>query len=151
MRTPNLTLTAAAFVSLTLAACGTQVKTLPLPPVTSATTTNATATTGAASDVAIYFSKQPHADVAHRLGDASHSVRIARSTDGAEASCNKALADALDKLRADAKQKGANAVIDVTTRFHTSATESATEYTCGVSTSAAAIAVKGDLVILQAH
>ncbi|WP_321784254.1 signal peptidase [Paraburkholderia sp. J94] len=149
MRTPSLTLTAAAFVSLTLAACGTQLKTLPIQPALSAAP--AAMTTTGNADIAIYFSTQPHAEVARRVGEASHSVRIARSTDGPDVSCNKALADAVGKLRADARSKGANAVINVSTRFHENESKSATEYTCGVSPSAAAIAVKGDLVVLQAQ
>jgi uncharacterized protein YbjQ (UPF0145 family) len=152
MRTPSLTLTAAAFVSLALAACGTQLKTLPIQPVLSAAPTDAFSTAAAErAKVAVYFGKQEHADVARRVGEASHSVRIARSADGADVSCNKALASAIDKLRDDARAKGANAVIDVTTRFHENESNSSTDYTCGVSPSAAAIAVKGDLVVLQAH
>lgn len=137
------TLGAAVVISLTVAGCSTQVKSLPLQPVV--------ASPPPGSTVAIYFGAQPHPAVARQLGDASHSVRIARSTDGAEASCNKALADALDKLRADAQGKGANAVINVTTRFHSTQSDSATDYTCGVSSSAAAIAVRGELVVLQSN
>lgn len=151
MRTPSPTLTIAAIFTLTLAACGTQLETLPLKPVTAAAKTNATASAGVSPDVAIYFGAQPHADIVRSIGDVSHSIRVARATDGGEVSCNKALADGIDKLRADARQRGANAVINVTTRFHGSKTESTTEYNCGLSRSAAAIVVKGELVVLQAN
>ncbi|MBN3852268.1 signal peptidase [Paraburkholderia sp. Ac-20340] len=157
MRTPSLTLSAAALISLTLAACGTELKTLPLQgalhPVTSVTNTAnaAPATPNAVSDVAVYFGAQPHADVVHRIGDASHAIRVARATDDGDVACNKALAEGLDKLRNDAREKKANAVINVTTRFHGSHSESSTEFNCGLSRSAAAIVVKGDLVVLQAN
>jgi uncharacterized protein YbjQ (UPF0145 family) len=57
----------------------------------------------------------------------------------------------LTKLRADAQEHGANAVVDVQTRFHTTETSSATDFTCGVSPSAAAVAVRGNLVVLQTN
>ena len=151
MKKTYLTLSTAAIVSLTLAGCGSQRLTLPIQPAASLSTAKAGASTDAAAKIAVYFGAQPHPEVARRVGDASHSVRVARATDGAEVTCNKALAAALDKLRADAQNKGANAVINVTTRFHGTETGSATEYTCGVSPSAAAIAVTGDLVVLQAN
>jgi hypothetical protein len=42
-------------------------------------------------------------------------------------------------------------VIDVSTRFHSTETNSSTDFTCGVSPSAAAIAVRGQLVVLEAN
>lgn len=143
MRKMCLMLAAASIVALTQAGCGTQVKSLPLQPIT--------AKPAADSGVALYFGSQPHPAVARQVGSASHSTRIARASDGPEASCNKALGDALKELRSDAQKKGANAVINVKTRFHSTETDSTTDYTCGVSASAAAIAVTGDLVVLQAN
>lgn len=151
MKISSLKLTVAAIFGLTLAACGTELKTLPLQPVMAASKANVTADSNVAPDVALYFGAQPHADVARRIGDTSHSIRIARATDDPGTACNKALADGIDKLRADARKQGANAVINVTTRFHGSQSESTTEYNCGVSRSAASIVVKGDLVVLQAN
>lgn len=145
MRKMCLTLSVIAIAGMTLAGCATHVQSLPL----QSATTNAAGNSAAGSGVAIYFGAQPHPPLTRDIGEASHSVRLARSTDGAEASCEKVLAAALDKLRADAREKGANAVINVTTRFHTTVTDSDTTYTCGVSPSAAAIAVKGELVVLQ--
>ena len=43
------------------------------------------------------------------------------------------------------------AVVNVKTRFHSTETASATNYTCGVSPSAAAIAVEGERVVLQTN
>jgi len=42
-------------------------------------------------------------------------------------------------------------VIDVTTRFHSSESNSSSEFTCGVSPSAAAIAISGRLAVLEAN
>jgi uncharacterized protein YbjQ (UPF0145 family) len=151
MKTSRLTLTAAAIAALLLGACGTELKTLPIQPVTAAATANAANGANVAPDIALYFGAQPHADVTRRVGDASHAIRIARATDDAGVACNKALTEGLDALRADARKKGANAVINVTTRFHGSKSESTTEYNCGLSRSAAAIVVSGDLVVLQAN
>ncbi|RQH05739.1 signal peptidase [Paraburkholderia dinghuensis] len=151
MRVPFLTLGAAAIVSLTMAGCGTQTRSLPLQPVASAATANAAASQDAGSKVAIYFGAQPHPEIARHVGNASHSVRIARPAGSPEDACNKGLADALGKLRADAQQKGANAVINVKTRFHGTESDSDTDYTCGLSPSAVAIVVKGELVVLNTH
>lgn len=130
-------------VTLTQAGCATQVKSLPLAPVSAASSQGA--------DVVLYFGAQAHPAVQRQLGRVSYSVRIARTTDGPEASCNKALAQALQKVRADAREHGANAVVNVKTRFHSTETASATDYTCGVSPSAAAIAVEGERVVLQVN
>jgi uncharacterized protein YbjQ (UPF0145 family) len=89
--------------------------------------------------------------VQQQLGEASVSARVARAQDGADASCDKALEQALDKLRAAAQEKKANAVINVQTRFHSAETSSSTNFTCGVSPSAAAVAVHGDLAVLQSN
>lgn len=143
MKQIHLMLGTLAVVALTQAGCGTQVKSLPLQSVAAhADTTN---------DVALYFGSQNHPAVQRQLGEVSYSVRIARSTDGAETSCDKALAEALGKLRANAKEHGANAVINVKTRFHSAESASDTDYMCGVSPSAAAIGVRGERVVLQSN
>ncbi|CAM2140520.1 Signal peptidase [Pararobbsia alpina] len=137
----RLMLGALTVVALTQAGCATQVESLPIAPVAAGTS---------AHDVALYFGAQAHPAVQSQLGPSSHSVRIARTTMGPEASCNKALQEALDKLISDARSHHANAVVNVTTRFHSTESTSSTDYACGLSTSAAAIAVKGDLVVLKA-
>lgn len=130
---------AVSALALTQAGCATHIETLPIAPVAATTS----------QDVALYFGTQTHPPVQHRLGGNSFSVRIARTTKGPEDSCNEALKQALDKLVADARAVHANAVINVTTRFHDNDSSSPTQYTCGLSTSAAAIAVQGERVVLQ--
>jgi uncharacterized protein YbjQ (UPF0145 family) len=133
---------ALAAVVITQAGCATQIKSVPLQP--------AMQQPAAGSGVALYFGSQSHPAVQRMIGETSHSVRVARAQDDADAACDNALSQALSKLRADAQERKANAVINVQTRFHNSENKSATEYTCGVSPSAAAVAVQGDLVVLQA-
>ncbi|WP_090681600.1 signal peptidase [Paraburkholderia phenazinium] len=139
----GLMLGALAAVVITQAGCATQVKSLPLQ--------SAVQQPAAGSGVALYFGSQAHPAVQQQLGEASYSARVARAQDGADASCNHALAEALSKLRAVAQEKNANAVINIQTRFHTTDTSSSTDFTCGVSPSAAAVAVHGDLVVLQSN
>nr|WP_175948560.1 signal peptidase [Burkholderia pyrrocinia] len=139
----GLILGSLAAVAITQAGCATQVKSLPLQ--------LAVQQPAAGRGVALYFGSQAHPAVKQQLGDVSYSARVARGQDGAEASCNHALEQALDKLRAAAQQKNANAVIDVKTRFHDAETSSTTDFTCGVSPSAAAVAVRGDLAVLQSN
>ena len=104
MKKIYLTLGTAAIVSLTLAACGSERLTLPLQPVASHSTAKAASSADPAAKIAVYFGAQPHPEVVRHVGDASHSLRVARATDGAKATCNKALATALDKLRGRPQQ-----------------------------------------------
>lgn len=132
---------ALAVVALTQAGCATQVMSLPL------------AASGGQSrgDVPVYFGQQDHPSVKSQLGDVSYSVRVARKVAGPEDACHEALAEAVRKLRAAANERQANAVIGVSTRFHSTESNSSSDFTCGVSPSAAAIAVRGQLVVLDAN
>ncbi|HKT66749.1 signal peptidase [Burkholderia sp. 22313] len=125
-----------------LTGCGTVVRSLPLP---------ATATAQDASGIALYFGAQPHPAVKTSIGPRSESVRVSRGTQAEQPTCEQALAEALNRLRLYAKNHGGNAVINVTTRFHEKRSNSTTEYTCGVSGSAGAIGVSGDVVQLNAQ
>ncbi|CAB3799363.1 signal peptidase [Paraburkholderia caffeinilytica] len=132
---------ALAAVVLTQAGCATDVKSVPFEAA------------GAQSrdGVPVYFGQQSHPAVTARLGDVSYSVRIARKVANPDDACHQALAEAVRKLRAAAHERNANAVIDVSTRFHSTESKSSTDFTCGVSPSAAAIAVSGQLVVLEAN
>ena len=136
-----LVLGALAVVVLTQAGCATDVKTVPL----------AAAGGQSRGSVPVYFGQQSHPAVTTRLGDVSYSVRIARKVASPDDACHEALAQAVQKLRAAALERKANAVIDVSTRFHSTESNSSTDFTCGVSPSAAAIAVSGQLVVLEAN
>jgi uncharacterized protein YbjQ (UPF0145 family) len=140
MRVKSIT-AALAIVAFTQAGCATHVQSLPLQPVTNPSTSQN-------DDVALYFGKATHPEVKRTLGERTQSARIARRTDGPE-SCNQALNDALQKLRSYARDHHANAVINISTRFHSTETESDTVYTCGLSTSSASINVRGDVVVLE--
>ncbi|MFM0177535.1 signal peptidase [Paraburkholderia aspalathi] len=132
---------ALAVVVLTQAGCATDVKSVPL----------AAAGGQSRGGVPVYFGQQSHPAVTARLGDVSFSVRIARKVASPDDACHEALAEAVQKLRAAAHERNANAVIDVSTRFHSTESNSSTDFTCGVSPSAAAIAVSGQLVVLEAN
>jgi uncharacterized protein YbjQ (UPF0145 family) len=99
----------------------------------------------------LYFGSQDHPAVQSQQGPTTASVRIAREADGQDAACNRALTAALEKLRTTARDRHANAVINVGTSFHSTESASATEFTCGVSPSAAALRVRGDIVVLDAR
>lgn len=137
------TLGALVIASAMLAGCATHVTSLPLQPVVAQATSQ--------QQVALYFGSQAHPMVKKKLGKTSQSVRIARSTDIRDDACNRALTDALDKLRAYAHEHHANAVINIKTSFHKAETDSATHFTCGVSGSAAALRVRGEMVVLEAR
>lgn len=127
-------------VALTQAGCATQVMSLPF----------AAAGGESRGEVPVYFGDQDHRPVKTHLGEVSYSVRIARKVADPNEACHLALAEAVGKLRAAARERHANAVIDVSTRFHSTETSSASSFMCGVSPSAAALAVRGQLVVLDA-
>jgi hypothetical protein len=127
-------------VALTQAGCATQVKSLPL----------AAAGGEARGEVPVYFGARNHLPVKTRLGEVSFSVRIARKVSDPDEACHLALGEAVRKLREAAIEHHANAVIDVSTRFHSTESDSSSDFTCGVSPSAAAIAVRGQMVVLDA-
>jgi hypothetical protein len=130
-----------AVVALTQTGCATDVKSLPLA---------AAGGQSSGGGVPVYFGQQRHPLVKLDMGDVSYSVRIARKTSSPDEACHQALAEAVEKLRAAARERNANAVIGISTRFHSTETNSSTDFTCGVSASAAAIAVSGQLVVLKA-
>lgn len=132
---------ALTIAAATLTGCATQVKSLPL----------AAAGGESRGGAPVYFGTQNHPAVKRALGDVSYSVRIARKVSAPDDACREALAQAIGKLRAAAGERGANAVIDVKTRFHSTESNSSQDFTCGVSPSAAAIAVSGRLVVLEAQ
>jgi uncharacterized protein YbjQ (UPF0145 family) len=99
--------------------------------------------------VALYFGDAAHPAVTASKGEATESARIARKVDGETESCNSALTQALAKLRQDAIDHGANAVVNIETSFHGTHTASATEFTCATSMSAAALKVHGELAMVR--
>ncbi|MBN3727051.1 signal peptidase [Burkholderia sp. Ac-20379] len=125
-----------------LSGCGTVVRSLPL-------TDSATAT--APGGVKLYFGAQAHPALERQIGRRTESARLARGTAVEQAVCDQALDTALGSLRAYAARHGGNAVINITTGFHSTRSDSETEYTCGVSGSAGAISVAGDVVVLGTH
>lgn len=127
-------------VTTLLAGCGTVVRSLPLPEASGRSDHTA---------VRVYFGTQAHPAVKSDFGKHSASARVAREANGEQPTCEKALGEALGKLREFAKNRGANAIINVTTRFHSTRSDSSTTYTCGVSPSAGAISVAGDVVLLD--
>lgn len=152
---------ALAVVILTQTGCATQVMTLPLAAAGGESGGGGqvvyvgkqanTLLPETAGGVQVYFGQQDHPAVKSQLGDVSYSVRIARKVASPDNACHEALAEAVRKLRAAALERKANAVIDVQTRFHSTGSNSSTEFTCGVSPSAAAIAVSGRLAVLEAN
>ncbi|MDE1183546.1 signal peptidase [Paraburkholderia sp.] len=128
----------AAVAALALSGCATQVKTLPLQ-------------SSGERHGDLFYGEQTHPAVKTQLGTASYSVRIARRTDDADTACGEALSTALQKVRQAIQDRHGNAAINIKTRFHSTQSASSTSYTCGVSSSAAAIAVTADIVVLDAQ
>ena len=132
-----------AAVVLTQAGCTTKIRSLPMP---------AALQTQSGQDVALYFGDQAHAPVKQSFGNKEIAVRVARKPDiSPEANCSNALAKALHDLRDYARAQHANAVIDVKTRFQHNESVSSTEFTCGASLNGSTLAVRGDVVKLEAQ
>ncbi|CAG4905451.1 signal peptidase [Paraburkholderia gardini] len=153
---------AVAFAALSQTAqAGTEVKSLPLQAVLGQAAPAGQATPGrrmqavaqpqSGADIALFFGDEAHPAVRSQLGDASESARIARRTDDQTTACNRALSEAVDKLRTYAHDHNANAIINIRTSFHSTETASTTDFTCGVSGSAAALRLRGDAVVLETN
>jgi hypothetical protein len=127
--------------AMVLSGCGTAVRSMPIP---------ADAIQSDSSNVKVYFGSQPHPAIKTNFGPRSASSRVARESDE-QLTCEHALGNALERLRAYAKDHGANALVNVNTRFHEHRSDSQTAYTCGVSPSAGAVVVSGDVVLLEAQ
>ncbi|TAL96283.1 MAG: signal peptidase [Paraburkholderia sp.] len=145
-----------AFAALSQTAqAGTEVKSLPLQAVLGQAAPGghkqAVAQPQSGADIALFFGDEAHPAVRSQLGDASESARIARRTDDQTTACNRALSEAVDKLRTYAHDHNANAIINIRTSFHSTETASATDFTCGVSGSAAALRLRGDAVVLETN
>jgi uncharacterized protein YbjQ (UPF0145 family) len=145
-----------AFAALCQAAqAGTEVKQMPLQPALGTAMSGGhpqlVAEPQSGADIALFFGDEAHPALRSQLGDASGSARIARRTDDQTTACNRALAEAVDRLRTYAHDHNANAIINIRTSFHSTETSSATDFTCGVSGSAAALRLRGDAVVLETN
>ena len=138
----QLLLAAGALAMLTqVAHAGTQVMTYPLQSVLQSQQF--------APGVALYFGDQPHPAVATKLGEVTKSSHPARKTATEVEICNATLADALSQLANAAHDRGANAVINIKTWFHSTVSNDANNYTCGVSGVSAGLHVSGELVTVE--
>ena len=138
----QLLLAAGALAMLTqVAHARTEVMTYPIQPVLQAQQF--------APGVALYFGDQPHPAVGTQLGEVTKSSHPARKTATEVEICNATLADALRQLANTAHDRGANAVINIKTWFHSTVSTDANNYTCGVSGVSAALRVSGELVTVE--
>lgn len=135
-------LLAASVAMLTqVAHARTEVMTYPIQPVLQAQQF--------APGVALYFGNQPHPAVVSSLGEVTKSSHPPRKTATEVEICNATLADALRQLANAAHDRGANAVINIKTWFHSTVSTDASNYTCGVSGVSAALRVSGELVTVE--
>jgi uncharacterized protein YbjQ (UPF0145 family) len=144
----TLTFAAGVLSLFTLAGCSTRLANLPLAPVTGNTGS------AASQDVALYFGDQPHPVMRSEMADVESNARIMRQPlDDAVPVCNQALGLALDKLRSEARRRGANAVVNISTSFHRRQdgrkNTSPDTYMCGMSRNAVALRVQGRAVVLR--
>jgi len=133
---------AVAGILVLQAGCTTQIRSLPMP---------AAVQTQNRHGIPLYFGDESHAKVKKLIETKEVRARVPRETAGQEATCNIALGKALQALRDYALAHHANAVVNVTTRFQRTETSSSTEYTCGSSNNGSTLAVRGDVVQLDAQ
>ncbi|WP_250866415.1 hypothetical protein [Caballeronia sp. INSB1] len=141
MRT-RIVLGVMAGIVISQAGCTTQIRSLPMP---------ADVLAQNKQGVALYFSDESHANVKKLIETKEVRVRLPREMSGQEATCNMALGKALQQLRGYAVAHQANAVVNVTTRFQHTETSSSKEFTCGASNNGSTLAVRGDVVQLDAQ
>ncbi|CDY73452.1 FIG00456945: hypothetical protein [Caballeronia glathei] len=131
-----------AGIVMSQAACTTQIRSLPMP---------ADVQTQNKQGVPLYFGDESHPDVRKLIETKEVRARVAREMTGQDATCNIALGKALQQLRDYAAAQHGNAVVNVTTRFQRTETSSSKEYTCGSSNNGSTLAVRGDVVLLDAQ
>ena len=95
--------------------------------------------------VKFFFGKQETLEIATKLGSGStHQRSSTRPSDDAK-SCNVAFLKALVALQKNAKQLGANAVVNIVSYYKNDTLSSATEFECHAGVSAH-VMLKGDFV-----
>jgi len=103
--------------------------------------------------VALYFGSQPHPAVQREIMRVRSKGSVTR-LEGEDdvTSCNRAFGKALDNLRSDARKHGANAVIEISTKFKKRGdiSMSPDTYVCGKNTGSAVLRLQGRAVVLGA-
>jgi len=95
--------------------------------------------------VKFFFGKQETPEIATKLGSGStHQRSTTRPSEDAR-SCNVAFLKALVALQKNAKQLGANAVVNISSYYKNDTLSSATEFECHAGVSAH-VMLKGDFV-----
>jgi len=95
--------------------------------------------------VAFFFAKQETPETVTKLGNGStHQRSSTRPSEDAK-SCNVAFLKALVALQKNAKQLGANAVVNITSYYKNDTLSSATEFECHAGVSAH-VMLKGEFV-----
>ena len=92
--------------------------------------------------VAFYF-KGARAPAATRLGPATTNKKTNAFGKSDETACQWVFLSALKALQEAAKQRGANAVVDIESNYKSQPFASATQYECGAGGLMAGVALKG--------
>jgi hypothetical protein len=105
------------------------------------------ATSKLGSEVKFYFGDQSHASVSKKLGAVHTSTKTNSFWKDDDVACNRTFLSSLLNLKKQAKELGANAVINITSSYKGSATNSSKDtYTCGTGAIMNGTQLKGEAV-----
>lgn len=104
---------------------------------------------GKFNDVKFYFGKQATPKIDKNLGEFTTSQKTNAFNKSDEEACRWAMASALKRLNDSARQKGADAVINVRSNYQNVEMSSETEYECHAGGVIAGVALKAEFVKLK--
>jgi hypothetical protein len=99
--------------------------------------------------VKFYFGKQPTPPVLERLGSGHTSQKTNSFGKTPETSCNWAFLSAMLRLQQEAREMGANAVINIVSNYKNAETSSETQFECHDGALMSGVALKGEYVKLK--
>lgn len=100
--------------------------------------------------IQFYLKGQSHPEVHKDLGEGVTNRKTDSAGRSDEHACRWAALDALIELQKTAKEKGANAVVDVVSYYKKQPFESATQYECHAGAFVAGVALKGEYATVAA-
>jgi uncharacterized protein YbjQ (UPF0145 family) len=100
-------------------------------------------------NIALVFAGQQHGEIEKKLGSAEFSQKSNGFNRSDEYACQRAFLSALLNLQQEARQKGANAVVNITSHYYKESLASATHYACGSGFLMSGVTMKGDFVTLR--
>ncbi|WGL15268.1 excinuclease ABC subunit A [Microbulbifer bruguierae] len=100
-------------------------------------------------DIKLYFGETAHPEVTRKVGQVSTSKKTNAFNKSDRVACEWALLSALISLQEQARQSGANAVVNIESNYKHNRYSSTNEFQCGAGNVIAGVALTGSTVVTQ--